>query len=120
MATRSPRSTTTDAARIAPLPKAAKSRTTKPATSARAKKAVMGAVPDAAKTRPAPQSEIAPATVTHSEARLLEAAGSAEMRLALIAEAAYFRAAGRHFAPGYEVEDWLAAEAEVDGKLKRF
>ena len=29
--------------------------------------------------------------------------------------AAYFRAERRGFAPGYETEDWLAAEAEVGG-----
>jgi hypothetical protein len=38
-------------------------------------------------------------------------------REALIAEAAYFRAQRRGFAPGHEEEDWLAAEAEVDGRL---
>lgn len=38
-------------------------------------------------------------------------------RTALIAEAAYFRAEKRGFAPGHETEDWLAAEAEVDQKL---
>jgi Protein of unknown function (DUF2934) len=32
-----------------------------------------------------------------------------------VADAAYFRAERRGFAPGFEVEDWLAAEAEVDG-----
>lgn len=42
-----------------------------------------------------------------------------EQRAALIAEAAYFRAEKRGFAPGHEVEDWLAAEAEVDAKLLR-
>jgi hypothetical protein len=31
-----------------------------------------------------------------------------------IALAAYYRAERRGFAPGYEVEDWLAAEAEID------
>ena len=31
----------------------------------------------------------------------------------LIAEAAYFRAAQRDFAPGHEMEDWLIAEREV-------
>jgi hypothetical protein len=31
----------------------------------------------------------------------------------MIRTAAYFRAQGRGFAPGYEWEDWLAAEAEV-------
>lgn len=34
-----------------------------------------------------------------------------------IAEAAYFRAADRGFAPGHELEDWLAAEREVDARL---
>jgi hypothetical protein len=31
----------------------------------------------------------------------------------LISEAAYFRAKQRGFAPGYELEDWIEAEAEV-------
>ena len=31
--------------------------------------------------------------------------------------AAYFRAAGRDFAPGDAVQDWLAAEAEIDASL---
>ena len=42
-----------------------------------------------------------------------------EQRTALIAEAAYFRAQRRGFAPGHETEDWLAAEAEVDATLLR-
>jgi hypothetical protein len=36
----------------------------------------------------------------------------------MIAEAAYLRAERRGFAPGYEAEDWLAAEAEVDALLR--
>jgi hypothetical protein len=40
-----------------------------------------------------------------------------EQRAALIAEAAFFRAEKRGFAPGHEVEDWLAAESEVDARL---
>ncbi len=35
-------------------------------------------------------------------------------REAMIADAAYFRALQRHFEPGHELEDWLAAEQEVD------
>lgn len=58
-------------------------------------------------------------------ARAVEAAAPAtapaftgpEQRAALIAEAAYFRAEKRGFAPGRETEDWLAAEAEVDARL---
>jgi hypothetical protein len=42
-----------------------------------------------------------------------------EKRTELIAEAAYFRAEKRGFLPGHDVEDWLAAEAEVDSKLLR-
>jgi RecB family exonuclease len=40
-----------------------------------------------------------------------------QQRAALTARAAYFRAMNRGFAPGHEVEDWLAAEAEVDAEL---
>lgn len=31
-----------------------------------------------------------------------------------IAKAAYYKAEKRGFAPGYEEQDWLAAEAEID------
>ena len=44
-------------------------------------------------------------------------APSGEQRLALIAEAAYLKAERRGFAGGSELEDWLQAEAEVDGNL---
>jgi len=40
-----------------------------------------------------------------------------DMRRGMIAEAAYLRAERRGFAPGYEEEDWLAAEVEVDKLL---
>jgi hypothetical protein len=40
-----------------------------------------------------------------------------ERRAGLIAEAAFFRAEKRGFSPGHEMEDWLAAESEVDAKL---
>jgi hypothetical protein len=42
---------------------------------------------------------------------------SAEVRRDIIAQAAYFRAQRRDFEPGHELEDWLAAEAEVDAAL---
>ncbi len=38
-------------------------------------------------------------------------------RRQMIAEAAWLRAERRGFAPGGEVEDWLAAEAEIDALL---
>ena len=37
-----------------------------------------------------------------------------EGRHSSIARAAYFRSERRGFAPGYELEDWLAAEREVN------
>lgn len=42
-----------------------------------------------------------------------EAASRAAERRDMIATAAYFRAQRRGFEPGYELEDWLAAETEI-------
>jgi hypothetical protein len=39
-------------------------------------------------------------------------------RRAMVEQAAYLRAERRGFTPGGEVEDWLAAEAEVDALLR--
>jgi hypothetical protein len=44
---------------------------------------------------------------------------SAEQRRALIAEAAYLRAAQRGFRGGDPVADWLESEREVDALLSR-
>jgi hypothetical protein len=43
---------------------------------------------------------------------------TAHARHGMIAEAAYLRAERRGFSPGYELDDWLAAEAEVDALLR--
>ena len=40
-----------------------------------------------------------------------------EDREQLIRETAYFNAEGRGFEPGHELEDWLAAEHEVDLRI---
>lgn len=59
--------------------------------------------------KPAPAAGAAPGPgITVSE----------EARRAMIEQAAYLRAERRGFAPGGEVEDWLAAEAEVDALLR--
>lgn len=42
---------------------------------------------------------------------------NAQLREAMIAEAAYYRAARRGFVPGHELDDWLAAEQQVDTAL---
>lgn len=44
---------------------------------------------------------------------------SVEERQRLIEVAAYYRAEQRSFAPGQELEDWLAAETEIDARLTR-
>jgi hypothetical protein len=44
---------------------------------------------------------------------------SADELKKLIAEAAYYRAKERGFAPGYEVQDWVEAEAEVMVRIGR-
>ncbi len=43
----------------------------------------------------------------------------AERRRAMVAEAAYYRAEQRGFEPGRELEDWCAAESDVDSLLAR-
>ena len=40
-------------------------------------------------------------------------------RSAMIAEAAYYRAERRGFESSHEIEDWLAAESEIDGMLRK-
>jgi hypothetical protein len=42
---------------------------------------------------------------------------SAAQREVMIREAAYFRAERRAFASGGEIEDWFAAEREIDDAL---
>lgn len=44
---------------------------------------------------------------------------SDEERRNMIARAAYFRAERRNFVPGHELEDWIAAEHEVDRELSK-
>jgi hypothetical protein len=50
-----------------------------------------------------------------------ERAGSVPHRPrdAMIADAAYFRSSQRGFEPGHEVDDWLAAESDIDVALAR-
>ncbi len=41
----------------------------------------------------------------------------AAQRMAMICEAAYFLSERRGFGPGHELDDWLAAEGEIDRLL---
>lgn len=42
---------------------------------------------------------------------------SLEQREAMIREAAYYHYAERGFAPGHDLDDWLAAEAEIEHRM---
>ena len=44
---------------------------------------------------------------------------SAEERWRMVANAAYHRAEARGFAPGNELQDWIAAEKDIDKLLSR-
>ena len=83
----------------------------KPAAAAAPKRAAPAApkAPPAAST---PKAAAAPAPAgPPKQAKRIEAP-TGEARYRWIAHAAYLRAEKRGFAPGQEVDDWLAAEAE--------
>lgn len=71
-------------------------------------------------TAPAPRQPPTPepteVTAIHLERR--EIPSFSESREARIAEAAYWRAERRGFVAGQELDDWLAAEKEVDGHIE--
>jgi hypothetical protein len=73
------------------------------------------APPQASKSRPAgkPQATKPQSTFTGNA----QAQVSPEELRKLISEAAYFRAKQRGFTPGYELEDWIEAEAEVMSRI---
>jgi len=74
-----------------------------------------------AKTAARPPELTPEAVVTILEARTLDTTVptiDAEQRRQLIAAEAYFLAERRGFAAGHEFDDWLAAEAAVDARLR--
>ena len=81
--------------------------TRKPARKRRAAVAPKPAAKKAAATAKTPARKRA------APARAAIARPSAAEREELVRTAAYYRAERRGFAPGYELEDWLAVEAEV-------
>jgi hypothetical protein len=68
-----------------------------------------GKAPGAGARRKAPRG----ATADKKKAAPPPAGVTGRERYLLIAEAAYYRAERRGFAPGHELEDWLDAETEV-------
>ena len=73
-----------------------------------------GAPPPRVRKTSRPQEEVTDDRPVEQRAKAQIAARTAA-REAAIAREAYYRAERRGFAPGYELDDWLAAEAEVDG-----
>lgn len=70
----------------------------------------MTAIP---KFKPDPVRDESVETIPHV-ARALEGQPGEAERERMIAEAAYYRAEKRGFAPGAELDDWLAAEREIE------
>lgn len=54
--------------------------------------------------------------ITNTTLQQRELPSLSESREARIAERAYWRAERRGFTPGHELEDWLHAEREIDGR----
>ena len=82
-------------------------------TRKRTRKPRAAAAPKPAVKKAAATGKAAIRKSTGTQSRAAIAAPSAAEREEMVRTAAYFRAERRGFAPGYEWEDWLAAEAEV-------
>jgi hypothetical protein len=54
-----------------------------------------------------------------ADAETGQSSTTSEERRQLIAIAAYFRAEQRGFSPGFDLEDWLEAEAEIDAMFRK-
>jgi len=90
-------------------------RTRRPAAKTPAAPAVKSAAPGKAPAVRRATVPKAPTTPTAPAAPKVPAASAAPVdRDEMVRVAAYFRALRRGFAPGYEVADWLDAQAEVD------
>ncbi len=60
----------------------------------------------------------APRTMRHGQLPQPDHVLPPEELSGMIAEAAYYRAERRGFHEGYEIEDWLAAEAEIMARMR--
>lgn len=79
------------------------------------KKVVAAAVKEAAAPKAAGRTKAKAASSPAKPKKAAVATPTASM----IADAAYYRAQQRGFAPGRELDDWLAAEAEVVEQISR-
>ena len=68
--------------------------------------------PPAGGGKPGPMAEMASQTAQDRPV-------DPQIREVMIAEAAYYCAEKRGFAPGHELEDWLEAEAQIEVALRK-
>jgi hypothetical protein len=66
---------------------------------------------------PSPRTKSNPVPAPSKTGTAASSDVTADQRREMIATAAYLRAEQRGFSGGSEVEDWLAAEAEIDRTL---
>lgn len=71
-----------------------------------------------APTKKTPATELAKSASAKKSPAKKAPPVSPEHRYHMIATAAYFLAERRGFAGGYQMQDWIAAEAEIDAQLK--
>ena len=71
-----------------------------------------------AKTAKTAVKKVAPAKTAAARRPPKRAPAVPADRESMVRMAAYLRAERRGFAPGYEIEDWLAAEAEVNERCQ--
>jgi hypothetical protein len=70
-----------------------------------------------AASRIVPRVKVPAAKLLLDQLQMCRTPRISEDRNACIAEAAYFSAMRRGFSAGHELQDWLAAENEVDARL---
>ncbi len=75
------------------------------------------AEPVIAKKPARPRKKALPPVEQSIEVQVLALHPSSDEMTGMIATAAYFIAAERHFAPGHEVDDWLEAERRIQAQL---
>ncbi|HTW37644.1 MAG TPA: DUF2934 domain-containing protein [Steroidobacteraceae bacterium] len=101
-------------------PRTASPRTAEPLTSVGSgetpRRGASGASTVSAETRPTQRRAAAPKGQPEPAAAA-PVVVSTDTRRAMIAKAAYLRSERRGFAPGFEEDDWLTAEKEVDALL---
>lgn len=103
-----------NAGKMAPSEGAVKKRSRRAA--ADSKRSASSAAPVRAGKKPVSKSQPT-TTPARDRASGAQATPTPAEREVLIARIAYFRAEARGFAPGHELSDWYAAEAELDAQL---